>query len=74
MTNYDVLGRVASAIDARNITTSFSYDTLNRATQIAYSDNTPTKTFAYGDAPPGGAAAPPNSQGRLMWVTTGGST
>ncbi|HEY3024715.1 MAG TPA: BPSL0067 family protein, partial [Pyrinomonadaceae bacterium] len=43
-------GLLTRAYDARNISTQFQYDNLNRAWQVAYSDNTPTVTNNYDQA------------------------
>ncbi len=43
-------GLLTRAYDARNISTQFQYDNLNRAWQVAYSDSTPTVTNNYDQA------------------------
>jgi len=60
---------VCRRVDARNITTTYTYDALNRSTQTAYSDGTPTVTMTYDQ---GGAAA--NALGRLTSVTDASGT
>ncbi|MFQ3582079.1 MAG: hypothetical protein SNJ49_09255, partial [Chloracidobacterium sp.] len=72
VTSYDQRGLVVSRVDGRGVTTSYSYDGLNRVVQIGYSDGTPAKRFVYGDAPVGGATPPANGRGRLMWAVTEG--
>src|ERR1700730_17919029 len=42
---------VCRRTDARNITTTFSYDSLNRLTSKSYSDGTPSLFFSYDIAP-----------------------
>lgn len=45
---YDADGNLVSKTDARSVTTSYSYDKLNRITQKSYSDNvTPTSCYQY---------------------------
>lgn len=44
---YDDDGNVATKTDARNITTTYSYDVLNRLTKKQFSDTTPTVYFNY---------------------------
>jgi RHS repeat-associated protein len=75
---YDNNGNLQSRVDARNITTTFEYDALNRLTSRSYSDQTPRANFLYDNAafPQG---APPNfnrgfSIGRLVAATYGSST
>lgn len=43
-------GLLTSAYDARNISTQFRYDQLNRMYQVSYSDGTPTVTSNYDQA------------------------
>lgn len=68
--NYDANGNLSSRVDARNITTQYSYDNLNRPTLKTYSDGTPTVTMAYdsGGGCPNSAVA--YNVGRLTAVTT----
>jgi RHS repeat-associated protein len=47
---YDSNGNLTSKTDARNITTTFTYDALNRATARNYSDSTPDVTYTYDDS------------------------
>lgn len=49
---YDNNSNLTSTTDARGITTSHTYDALNRLTATAYSDGTPGIGFAYDVAPP----------------------
>jgi RHS repeat-associated protein len=44
---YDANGNVVRKTDARGITTTYTYDALNRLTQKSYSDGTPTANFFY---------------------------
>ena len=46
-------GLLTRSYDARNISTQFQYDRINRPWQIAYSDGTPTVTNNYDQARPG---------------------
>ena len=51
--SYDANGNLASKTDARNITTSYSYDALNRNTKVNYSDTPaldPDITHVYDNA------------------------
>ena len=61
---YDNNGNLLTKTDARNITTTFAYDALNRATSRTYSDSTATVTYTY-DA--GGVT---NSKGRLTSISS----
>ncbi|HTV54196.1 MAG TPA: RHS repeat-associated core domain-containing protein [Terriglobia bacterium] len=47
---YDANGNVLSRTDNRNITTSYSYDALNRLTSKTYTDGTPTAHFNYDES------------------------
>jgi RHS repeat-associated protein len=64
---YDNNGNVKGKVDARGITTSFVYDSLNRVISRSYSDGTPTVTYTYD------AAGVSNSKGRLTSVSSSGS-
>lgn len=44
---YDNGGNLTARVDARNVTTTYIYDQLNRLTQTDYSDGTATKILAY---------------------------
>jgi RHS repeat-associated protein len=44
---YNDLGQVVSKTDARSITTTYSYDALNRGTGITYSNGTPGVSYRY---------------------------
>lgn len=77
---YNSSGLVTSAYDARNVQTSFSYDDLNRVTQISYSDSTPTAHYYYdSQSLPSGAPSTSSpdsysrgySAGRLVAMTYG---
>ncbi len=65
---YDNNGNLTSKTDARNITTSFTYDVLNRITQKSYNDipQTPTVTYTYDNAT--------NAKGKLTKVSSSVST
>jgi RHS repeat-associated protein len=56
---YDNNGNLTSKVDARSITSTFVYDSLNRVTSRSYSDGTPTVTYTYD------AAGVTNSKGRV---------
>jgi RHS repeat-associated protein len=57
---YDNNGNLTTRVDARNITTTYGYDALNRITSVAYSDGiTPTVNRYYDSAI--------NGRGRLHW-------
>lgn len=49
---YDNNGNLTSKTDARPITTTYSYDALNRVTDRVYSDSTPDVTYTYGSVAP----------------------
>jgi RHS repeat-associated protein len=57
--SYDNNGNLTSRIDARNITTTYAYDALNRNYSTNYSDGTPTVYRYYDSAV--------NGRGRLSW-------
>jgi YD repeat-containing protein len=63
---YKDFGAVATKIDARGITATYTYDKLNRPVDVTYSDGTPEVKFAYGLA---GSAN--NGGGRLVSATDG---
>ena len=72
--NYDADSNLLSRVDANSITTSYSYDALNRQQTKSYSDGkTPTVTYTYDSA--GGSTTCPSSAsaydvGRLTAITT----
>ncbi|HET7327156.1 MAG TPA: RHS repeat-associated core domain-containing protein, partial [Nocardioidaceae bacterium] len=47
---WDEFGRLASVTDGRGITTSYTYDLLDRVIEIGYSDTTPSVTYTYDTA------------------------
>ncbi|MBK9156404.1 MAG: RHS repeat protein [Chloracidobacterium sp.] len=47
---YNADGLLAQAIDARNVTTTFDYDGLNRVEEVIYSDGTPKLKYYYDQA------------------------
>jgi RHS repeat-associated protein len=65
--NYDNNGNLTSKIDARNITTSYAYDALNRVKTRTYTGETgyatPNVIYFYDNLP--------NAKGRLTKVVTG---
>jgi RHS repeat-associated protein len=75
--SYDKNGNLESRIDARNITTTIIYDTINRPTSKSYTDGTPVVKYYY-DAQELPAGAPSfdrgKSTGRLVAVTYGGGS
>lgn len=77
---YNSSGLITNAYDARGVQTSFTYDALNRVTEISYSDSTPTAHYYYDSQTlPSGApstSSPDNysrgySTGRLVAMTYG---
>jgi YD repeat-containing protein len=79
---YNSSGLVTEADDARGVRTQFSYDDLNRVTQIQYEnwDNsaqgTPTAHYYYDGSLPSGAPSytATNTTGRLTAMTYGSGT
>jgi RHS repeat-associated protein len=72
--DYNSSGLVTDGYDARGVHTQFYYDSLNRPTQISYSDGTPTAHYYYDSQTlPGGHPnyTPVNSNGRLIAMTYG---
>src|SRR5262249_27218942 len=59
---YDANGNLLTKTDNRLITTTYTYDALNRIKDRSYSDSTPEVTYAY-DTSPGGV-------GRLASVSS----
>ncbi len=68
--SYDLNSNVATKIDARGSTTTFTYDQLNRVTLMTYSDGTPSVSYFYDSQPAGSPIAIKNPVGRLTEVTT----
>lgn len=72
--DYNSSGLVTDAYDARGVHTTFSYDDLNRVTQISYSDSTPAAHYYYDSQTlPTGAPSytHSNTTGRLLAATYG---
>ena len=44
---YDSSGNILQKVDARRVTTTLSYDDINRITTTSYSDATPAVTSCY---------------------------
>ena len=63
--SYDANGNLVSKRDARNITTTYGYDAINRNTTVSYSDSTPGITSTYDTATLG--------KGQLQKAETAGS-
>ena len=63
---YDENGNLTGKTDARSITTSYTYDALNRVTFRDYSDATPDVTYTYDDKA--------HAKGKLTKVTNANST
>ena len=71
---YNSSGLVTNGYDARGVQATFSYDPLNRLTQISYSDSTPTAHYYYDSQTlPSGAPSYTlsNTTGRLLAATYG---
>jgi len=68
---YDGNGNLIERVDARNVTTAYSYDPLNRLTARSYSDSTPANTYIYGDTQ-GAGQKPLLLRGRLLGVDAAG--
>ncbi|MDQ3687364.1 MAG: carbohydrate-binding protein [Acidobacteriota bacterium] len=47
---YDAAGNLTSRVDARNVTSTYAYDNLNRNTTVRYSDTTPGINRLYDSA------------------------
>lgn len=62
--SYDANGNLETKIDARNITTTYTYDTLNRVILRDYSDATPDISYVYDNAQVA------NSKGKLTKVSS----
>ena len=60
-----------SRTDARNISTTYAYDTVNRLTSKTYSDGTPTAQYYYDSASVWGENTT-NAKGRLVLAQTAG--
>ena len=72
--DYNSSGLVTDGYDARGVHTTFSYDDLNRVTQISYSDSTPTAHYYYdSQSLPSGAPSYTHGSatGRLIGMTYG---
>ncbi len=57
---YDNNGNLTARVDARNITTNYGYDALNRNISVTYSDGTTPAVYRYYDSAT-------NGRGRLYW-------
>ncbi|MFZ0750717.1 MAG: hypothetical protein WAM70_15245, partial [Pyrinomonadaceae bacterium] len=77
---YNSSGLVTNAYDARGVQATYSYDGLNRLTQVSYSDSTPTAHYYYDNqtlptgAPSGSSSdnySRGYSTGRLVAMTYG---
>ena len=65
---YDNGGNIVTRVDARNVTSTFEYDALNRVKTRSYDNGTPSVSFTYD------AASVDNSKGRLTKVSSSVST
>lgn len=73
---YDANGNMLTRIDARNITTTYTYDGINRNTSVTYTNdpaNTPAVNRYYDGWRGGVNSNIPNSKGRLWQSETGGA-
>ena len=71
---YNSHGLITNSYDARGVQATYSYDALNRPTQITYSDSTPTAHYYYDlQTLPTGAPSytKSNTTGRLLAATYG---
>jgi len=71
---YNSHGLVTNSYDARGVQATFSYDALNRLTQVSYSDSTPAAHYYYDSQTlPTGAPSytKTNTTGRLLAATYG---
>ena len=71
---YNSHGLVTNSYDARGVQATFTYDDLNRLSQITYSDSTPTARYYYDSQTlPTGAPSytKSNTTGRLLAATYG---
>lgn len=66
--SYDNNSNPITRVDARNITTSYAYDALNRLKTRNYNDGTPSASFFYD------ATTVANSKGRLTSISTSASS
>ena len=62
---YNSFDLVTQRTDPKGIITTYTHDTLNRLTQVNYSDGTPPVTYTYGTDPNS------NNNGRLVTMTDG---
>ncbi len=58
--DYDNNGNLTARVDARDVTTTYAYDALNRNTSVSYSDGTTPAVYRYYDSAT-------NGRGRLYW-------
>jgi RHS repeat-associated protein len=63
---YDANGNLAAKVDAKSVTTSQTFDPLNRTIQQTYSDGTPVKVFKYDQTGT-------NTAGRLTYESSAGA-
>jgi RHS repeat-associated protein len=62
---YDECGNLKTKTDSRGVSTTYTYDAVNRVTFTNYSDSTPDITYTYD------AAGVTNSKGRLTSISNG---
>jgi len=70
---YDADGNVITKADTRPVTSTYSYDVLNRATGIAYSNGDPSVAYAYDQATCIGQSPCYNVGRRTSMTDAGGS-
>jgi RHS repeat-associated protein len=74
-TGYDANGNLTAKTDARGLTISYSFDTLNRMTGTTYSDSTPPVSYNYDESTVSwSTAAMGNTIGLLSSASVGGTT
>lgn len=68
---YDLNGNLVARTDARVVTATYSYDTLDRLTSKTYSDSTAPVQFSYSETQVWGSENLQNTKNRLSSYTSG---